>query len=452
MKYKILNNLQFYFKNDFVVVQIDEKYLKEREHIFDVEDHQEHFLEVEEVGLKKGKLEIVYVRPQGYKPLVDLTEYANFYKLDIVNSLLELDVLQHEKTYLSMTNILVKDTKNILLVYKADKFNNLPHDKTNELDMYKNFICSFFGKYSLEKYSKNRTEILNKEKNEFLLTIDQAENLEELRHLIAYELTEEQQNFFSEELKEKKASQKTVRRKRRVKLVLGVLVCALYVGTVVTLKVGEKKQVSAIQKDNETEIAILNKIISNDSKDLEADMKKMNYPKKKQVDIYLKLNDYKKAYELDKKADTKIVTSLYKQGKIEEIKKLDLPGSDYVNSFKEVLDYKEFSDVDYLVQSTNEITLIEAIIDQAITKNDTTTLDTVLTVSIDQKGLEIEPNYQIKLIDTLIDKNNADLEALYKNDTVSEDNKKNQSSDLIEANNKLLERKIELSKAIGKNS
>ncbi|EGP5047681.1 conjugal transfer protein TraF, partial [Enterococcus faecium] len=63
MKYKILNNLQFYYQENVIVVQISEKYLTNREHIFDVEESEQYFVDVEEILTKDGKLEIVYHRP-----------------------------------------------------------------------------------------------------------------------------------------------------------------------------------------------------------------------------------------------------------------------------------------------------------------------------------------------------------------------------------------------------
>ncbi|EIA6916478.1 conjugal transfer protein TraF, partial [Enterococcus faecalis] len=66
MKYKILKNLQFYYQENVIVVQINEKYLMNREHIFDVEESEQYFVDVEEILTKDGKLEIVYNRPNGY--------------------------------------------------------------------------------------------------------------------------------------------------------------------------------------------------------------------------------------------------------------------------------------------------------------------------------------------------------------------------------------------------
>lgn len=138
--------------------------------------------------------------------------------------------------------------------------------------------------------------------------------MESLRDLIKNRLTEEQKNFFSAELQDKKANVRKIRRNKSLKIALVVGVIALYGGTVFLMKVNEKKQVTATQQSAETEITILNKIIDNDSENIEEDMQKLNYPKKKQVDIYVKLGDYTKAYELDKKSDKKIIQSLYKQG------------------------------------------------------------------------------------------------------------------------------------------
>ncbi|EAC9291049.1 conjugal transfer protein TraF, partial [Listeria monocytogenes] len=56
MKYKILKNLQFYYQENVIVVQINEKYLTNREHIFDIEESEQYFVDVEEILTKDGKL------------------------------------------------------------------------------------------------------------------------------------------------------------------------------------------------------------------------------------------------------------------------------------------------------------------------------------------------------------------------------------------------------------
>lgn len=444
MKYKILHDLQFYYQEDVIVVRLSEKFLTSRDHIFDVEESETYFADVEEILTKDGKLEIVYHRPNGYTPLLELKEYADFYKLDIVNRLLEMNVLETSRTYLAMQNILLKDTRDLLFIYKADHYDNLPYQKSAALEQWKNFICSFFGKYSLAKYEKNRTDILAKEKNTFLNEVETVESLEALKNLIKTRLTDEQKNFFSTELQEKKADVRKNRRKQGLKIALIAGLIVLYGGTIVLMKTHEKKQVQAIQQNAETEITILNKIIDNDSENIEKDMQKLDYPKKKQVDIYVKLGDYTKAYELDKSADKKIIQSLYKQGEVEKIESLDLPGSDYLTDFKKILAYDSSTDIEYLIQTSTDPTIMEALIDQAIKKKDLSTVKTIRQVAIAQKKLAIDPKRQIRMIDLLIEANNEELENTYKDNALNSDMKKKQTNDLLEENNALLSEKIEL--------
>ena len=141
----------------------------------------------------------------------------------------------------------------------------MPYSTKEELEQWKNFICSFFGKFTLEKYEKNRIEVLTKEKNSFLNDVEAVESLESLRDLIKNRLTEEQKNFFSAELQDKKEDVRKIRRNKSLKIAVVVGVIALYGGTVFLMKVNEKNQVTATQQSADTEITILNKIIDNDS-------------------------------------------------------------------------------------------------------------------------------------------------------------------------------------------
>ncbi|EHZ5364770.1 conjugal transfer protein TraF, partial [Enterococcus faecalis] len=281
----------------------------------------------------------------------------------------------------------------------------------------------------------------------FLNDVEAVESLESLRDLIKNRLTEEQKNFFSAELQDKKANVRKIRRNKSLKIALVVGVIALYGGTVFLMKVNEKKQVTATQQSAETEITILNKIIDNDSENIEEDMQKLNYPKKKQVDIYVKLGDYTKAYELDKKSDKKIIQSLYKQGETEKIENLDLPGSDYLADFKKILAYDNSTDIEYLVQTSTDTTIVEALIDQAVKKKDIPTVKNIRQVSITQKKLAIDPKRQISMIDLLIENNSEELENIYKDNSLNDDLKKKQTNDLLEENNTLLSEKIELTNA-----
>ena len=92
---------------------------------------------------------------------------------------------------------------------------------------------------------------------------------------------------------------------------------------------------------------------------------------------------------------------MYKQGETEKIEHLDLSGSDYLSDFKKILTYDDATDIEYLVQTSTDPTVIEAIIDQAVKKNDLPTVKTIRQVSLTQKKLAIDSKRQINMIDLL---------------------------------------------------
>mgnify|MGYP006974690745 FL=1 len=99
-----------------------------------------------------------------------------------------------------------------------------------------------------------------------------------------------------------------------------------------------------------------------------------------------------------------------------------------------------------MVQTSTDPYIVEALIDQAVTKKDIPTVKTIRQVSITQKKLSIDPKRQISMIDLLIDNNNKELEDTYKNSSLNDDLKKRQTNDLLQDNNLLLSQKIELTK------
>src|SRR5699024_9070647 len=100
MKYKILDNLQFYYQKTVILVKLDEKYVREKDHVFDIETAHPSYLEVEEIVMKEDKLEIVYQLPEGYTPLIDLKNYANFYKLYFLYEFLGKIIIVLTYTYI----------------------------------------------------------------------------------------------------------------------------------------------------------------------------------------------------------------------------------------------------------------------------------------------------------------------------------------------------------------
>ncbi|MCM6877211.1 conjugal transfer protein TraF, partial [Enterococcus faecium] len=107
-------------------------------------------------------------------------------------------------------------------------------------------------------------------------------------------------------------------------------------------------------------------------------------------------------------------------GETEKIEALDLPGSDYLADFKKILAYDNSTDIEYLVQTSTDTTIIEALIDQAVKKKDIPTVKTIRQVSITQKKLAIDPKRQISMIDLLIENNSEELENMYKDNSLNE--------------------------------
>ncbi|WP_236596132.1 hypothetical protein [Enterococcus casseliflavus] len=124
-----------------------------------------------------------------------------------------------------------------------------------------------------------------------------------------------------------------------------------------------------------------------------------------------------------------------------------MPGSDYLADFKKILAYDNSTDIEYLVQTSTDTTIIEALIDQAVKKKDIPTVKNIRQVSITQKKLAIDPKRQISMIDLLIENNSEELENMYKDNSLNDDLKKKQTNDLLEENNTLLSEKIELTNA-----
>ncbi|EOW1885614.1 conjugal transfer protein TraF [Enterococcus hirae] len=439
MRYRLIDQLQIYYQKETVLIQINEKVLPKQEHIFDIEESVKGFLEIEEMGFKDKKLEIVYARPNDYAPLYQYRQFADFYKLEIVQTI--LNQRPTEPTFYHMANILVKNTKDILFIYKADRFQELPYARLSELDQIKGLICSLFGQYSLEKYQKDIERTVKKENHPLLLQVIDCHSMEEIERLIRDALTIEQRAYF-EEVQRQESREKTMKQTNRLfktsLIVTGIL---LYACTVLFLVQSKEKAVKQANEENKIEVQFLNKIIDGDSENIESDMKKMHLSKEKQVGIYIQLGEYEKAYQMDKQADKKIIQTLYKQGKIDQIKGLSLAGSTYLEDTKMILNTEELADLLPLVQTDTDAFLVELIAKKAIEAKDGALLSTIRTQLLDGSHVQLPKSLVSMIYDTLIQINTEELEKIYSNSNLSEDQKKTQTNDLLKENNELLTEK-----------
>lgn len=244
MRYRLIDQLQVYYQKETVLIQINEKVLPKQDHIFDIEESVKGFLEIEEMGFKDKKLEIIYACPTAYSPLYQYRQFADFYKLEIVQTI--LNQRPTEPTFYHMANILVKNTKEILFIYKADHYGELPYSRLEELDQIKTFICSLFGQYSLEKYQKDIERTVKKENHPLLLEVIDCHSMEEIEQLIRDALTMEQRAYF-EKVQRQESREKTMKRTNRLfqssLIVAGIL---LYACTVLFLVQSKEKAVKQV--------------------------------------------------------------------------------------------------------------------------------------------------------------------------------------------------------------
>lgn len=439
MRYRLIDQLQVYYQKETVLIQINEKVLPKQEHIFDIEESVDGFLEIEEMTFKDKKLEIIYACPNDYSPLYQYRQFADFYKLEIVQTI--LNQRPTEPTFYHMANILVKNTKDILFIYKADHYGELPYSRMKEIDQIKTFICSLFGQYSLEKYQKDIERTVKKENHPLLLQVIECHSIEEVEQLIRDSLTTEQRVYF-EEIQRQESREKTMKRTNRALksslIVAGIL---LYSCTVLFLVQSKEKAIKQVKEENKVEVQFLNKIIEGDSENIESDMKKMKLSKEKQVGIYIQLGEYEKAYEIDKKSDKDIIQMLYKQGKIGQINELSLAGSTYLEDVQTILNTKDLSGLLPLLQVDTDSFLVELIAKKAIAKKDATILTTIRTQLLDHSSIKLPQKLVSSIYDTLIQLNTDELEKIYSDSSLSEEQKKTKTNELLKENNELLSEK-----------
>ena len=439
MRYRLIDQLQVYYQKETVLIQINEKVLPKQEHIFDIEESVDGFLEIEEMTFKDKKLEILYACPNDYSPLYQYRQFADFYKLEIVQTI--LNQRPTEPTFYHMANILVKNTKDILFVYKADHYGELPYSRLGEIDQIKVFICSLFGQYSLEKYQKDIERTVKKENHPLLLQVIECHSVEEIEQLIRDSLTTEQRVYF-EEIQRQESRDKLMKRTNRLfKFSLIVAGILLYSCTTLFLIQSKEKAIKQVKEENKVEVQFLNKIIEGDSENIESDMKKMNLSKEKQVGIYIQLGEYEKAYEIDKKSDKEITQMLYKQGKIDQINELSLAGSAYLEDVQMILNTKDLSDLLPLLQVDTDSFLIELIAKKAIEQEDATILTTIRTQLLDNSSITLPQKLVSTIYDTLIQLNTDELEKIYSDSSLSEEQKKTKTNELLKENNELLTEK-----------
>lgn len=354
-KITMMDNLTLYVRKNEYKIEIDEKFTKvsSLDEIEELEQSLSGFLDVDSISKEENKIYLVYNVPEGYEPLDSAKEYLPVVKLQLIKSLLETDPLfeSNGMTFLDSNNIFFKNFNDVKLLYRSNGF--LPfHRDLDILDQYKLFIMGFYSyKYSYKRYLVNKDNLLRKENNEFLFSINAATTFSELKSIVDEELEKQQTNFYH------KAQVKEIGRKKgfKRKIIFGtigsLLIILLFVGGI---KQVEKNMEAKFEEELATSAAeneLIVAITSGDTKRAIELMETKGEDKYSIAKMLVTAGQYDEAIAYDNTIEKEVVSRLYEINQEERL--LDLKSeSDFLTVEKDIVEF----DLEKLIGS---ISLIE---------------------------------------------------------------------------------------------
>ena len=151
----------------------------------DLKKKSKYFFTLKKVTHENEKCILNYEIEEGYQSFFKAKKYSKVIRLSLLERVLELDPLSNlnEKVLLHPQNIYFKDLKTIKFLYRSNRF--LPSVKNLAvIDQYKLLVLSILSKYSYEQFKIKKIELLEKEKNDFLNKIENANTITEIHELI----------------------------------------------------------------------------------------------------------------------------------------------------------------------------------------------------------------------------------------------------------------------------
>lgn len=337
-----MDNLTLYVNKREYKIEIDEKFTKvsSLDELEDLEQSLPGFFDVESISRQHNKVYLVYELPGGYVSLDNAKNYVPVIKLQLIKNLLETDPLLESDgmTYLDLTNVFFKSFNDIKVLYRSNGY--LPyHKELPTLEQYKLFVLGFFSdKFSYKRFVVNKDNLLRKENNEFMFSINAVTSFVDLKALVDNELEKEQSKFY--EKVQFQAISKKKGKKRKIYLWgLGVLVVGLlFAGAVKQVE----KNVAADYKADIADMKIENELTfavsSGDTKKAKALMEKKGDNPEDIATMLVEAGKFDEAIAYDKDIERYVVSYLYKIGQKEKL--LDLKSkSDYLNTEKEIVEF-----------------------------------------------------------------------------------------------------------------
>lgn len=328
-----MDNLTLYVNKDEYKVEIDEKFTKvsSLDELEDLEHSLPGFFDVESIGRNSNKIYLVYNLPNGYKSLEEAKLFVPVIKLQILKNILESDPLLEADgmTYLDLNNLFFKSFNDIKILYRSNGY--LPyHQGLSNLDQYKLLIFGLWSeKHSYKRFLINKDNLLRKENNEFMFTVNAASSFSDLKTIVNQEFEKEQIGFY-EKAQVKATKKKNSFKKKIVFSTIGLSLLGLFfLGAVKqaekNVAAGYEEKLATAKKENELTLAIT----SGDTQKAVNFMEEKNDDPETITNMLINAGKYDEAIsynkDIRKDVEKRVVTRLYKLKQQEKI--LDLKSS-----------------------------------------------------------------------------------------------------------------------------
>ena len=309
----------------------------------DLKKKSKYFFTLKKVTHENEKCILNYEIEEGYQSFFKAKKYSKVIRLSLLERVLELDPLSNlnEKVLLHPQNIYFKDLKTIKFLYRSNRF--LPSVKNlAEIDQYKLLILSMLSKYSYEQFKFKKVELLEKEKDDFLNKIENANTITEIHELINNRLFEDETKFF-EKLEEDKKKIKINKIKSR--FIACSAICVVIAILIVTsrLQVNNYSIAANKQIENANNSGLAYELLAEGNTDQAiAKLKGTNPSNEKLAKAYFIGNEYDNAINLDEDYAKKVVTKLYADKEEKQILDLKTKNS-YIKVEQDIIGYNKNS-------------------------------------------------------------------------------------------------------------
>ncbi|MDO3655342.1 hypothetical protein [Bacillus subtilis] len=321
----MIGEITSYVNENEYKLEIDEKLssVTSLEDLEELEYPSKNFFELESASKQDNKIFLVYSIPKEFKSLHAAKKFDRVIKLQMIKNLLDNDPLGEcgGKSYLDLNNIFFRGFNEIKLMYRSN--GSTPYSKESILDQYKLFIFGFYSdQFSYKRFAVNKDELLVKEDNEFMYSINHSVSFAELKSYVEKELENEQIRTYNQ-------IQKSTNKKKNswmIKLIIGgASVLVLFLLMFAVIKHTESSVASEYEqeaKNVELQKELSMALSSGDTDKAITLMKKQNSSQHEIAKMLLDAGKYDDAISYDSSIEEEVIEKLYKLKDTKQILKL----------------------------------------------------------------------------------------------------------------------------------